>query len=148
MTRTGPLFCRFEWPSFCPVFENIPEMPFVPWAWTSFPVEPENGIAGLAIRGRIGRIWDTVFFGALAGTARSMVKVTLKSGPFAAPDYPSGHPFSGILCQNRCSFTHFFRNHHILAIYGNPGILRGCTKRFCTLLGGKSQGRMEWSRAQ
>jgi hypothetical protein len=35
-------------------------MPFLPWAWTSFPVEPENGIAGLAIRGRIGRIRDTV----------------------------------------------------------------------------------------
>jgi len=63
VTRTGTLSCRFEWPSFCPVFENIPEMLFVPWAWTSFPVEPENGIVGLAIRGRIGRIWDTVFWG-------------------------------------------------------------------------------------
>jgi len=48
-------------PSFCPVFENTPEMPFLPWAWTSFPVEPENGIAGLPIRGSIGHIWDTVF---------------------------------------------------------------------------------------
>ncbi|HNX18496.1 MAG TPA: hypothetical protein PKM50_09260 [Methanoregula sp.] len=36
-------------------------MPFVPSAWTSFLVEPENGIAGLAIRGCIGRIWDLVW---------------------------------------------------------------------------------------
>ena len=61
MARTGPLYCRFKWPSFCPVFENTAKMPFLPWARTSFPVKPENGIAGLSIRGRIGRIWDTIF---------------------------------------------------------------------------------------
>ena len=60
MARTGPLYCRFKWPQFCPVFENTPKMPFLPWAWTSFPVELENGIAGLPIRGRIGLIWDAV----------------------------------------------------------------------------------------
>jgi hypothetical protein len=61
VARTGPLYCRFKCPSFCPVLENTPEMPFLPWAWTLFPVEPENRIAGLPIRGRIGRIRDTVF---------------------------------------------------------------------------------------
>ena len=63
MARTGPLYCRLTWPSFCPVFENTPVMPFLPGAWTSFPMEPENGITGLPIRGRIRRIWDTVFPG-------------------------------------------------------------------------------------
>jgi len=38
-------------------------MPFVPWAWTPFPVEPENGIAVLTNGGHIGLVWDTVFFG-------------------------------------------------------------------------------------
>ncbi len=42
-------------------------MVFFPWAWTSFPVEPENGIPGSVIRGRIGRIWDTLFWGNMGG---------------------------------------------------------------------------------
>ena len=67
MARTGPLYCRFKWPYFCPVFENASRMPFFPWAWTRFPVEPENGIAGLPIRACIGRIWNTVCRSLLKG---------------------------------------------------------------------------------
>jgi hypothetical protein len=64
VARTGPLFCRFKWPLFCPDLKNNLKLPIFPWAWTLFPVEPKKGIAGLPVRGRIGLVWDTVFFGA------------------------------------------------------------------------------------
>jgi hypothetical protein len=54
--RKRPLYCRFKCPFFWPVFKRKGKMPFFPGAWTLFPVEPESGIAGSAIRARIGLI--------------------------------------------------------------------------------------------
>ena len=65
-------------------------------------------------------------------------------GPKQAP-FPS---FWIYFAHKLCSFTHFFRDRLDFAILGKPGILRGCTKRFCTLLGGGSQGRVEQDRAK
>ncbi len=59
--KKSPLYCRFKWPYFWPVLKKRGKTTFFPLAWTSFPVEPEIRIPGSAIRGRIGRIWDTVF---------------------------------------------------------------------------------------
>jgi hypothetical protein len=94
-------------------------MRFLPWVWTSFPVEPENGIAGLAIRGCIGRIRDMVFPDGGFCFSRSLAgpqESTSNPGPLrpriTPPDthFPelcakTGallHTFSGIARYSRC----------------------------------------------
>ncbi len=85
-------------------------MPFLPWAWTSFPVEPENGIAGLAIRGRIGRIRDTVFPEGRSWFARSPAgpqESTSNPGPLRPRITPPDTRFPGF-CAKTGALLHTF----------------------------------------
>jgi hypothetical protein len=110
VARTGLLSCRLKWPSFCPVFENTPEMPFLPWAWTLFPVEPGNRIAGLPIRGCIGRIWDTVFPEGRSRFARSLTgpqESTSNPGPVLPRITPTDTSFPGF-CAKTGALLHTF----------------------------------------
>jgi hypothetical protein len=73
--KCGPLYCRFKWPSFWAVLEKSGKTPLFPWAWTSFPVETENGIPESEIRAQFRRIWDTVFLERFAGEKEGVRRI-------------------------------------------------------------------------
>jgi hypothetical protein len=52
----GPLFCRFSGSILKLFSKNTGNFQDFPCAWTAFPVQPENGIAGLPNGERIGLI--------------------------------------------------------------------------------------------
>jgi hypothetical protein len=82
-------------------------MPFLPWAWTSFPVEPENGIAGLPIRGLIGRIWATVFRRADPGLPDHSQESTSNPGSVLPRITPPDTRFPE-LCAKKGALLHTF----------------------------------------
>jgi hypothetical protein len=65
------------------------------------------------------------------------------SPPIRARKGP-GLPFRRVYFRNMCkkqyTFTHFFQKTVLLTIYAKRSVFHRTIKRYCTLLGGKTQG--------